>query len=191
MRGASIFSAAEAAVSVKFLELDGWEAPGDGFCEVSVTLPRFAIDEMREWLPRVFRGSVSWLTTNYHPLKFFVPNTGVGRGSASAIPSVAAFSQAVMHTQQSWELYLKLRDKGAPHEDCWTLVPERWMWQLWRFQCPARLMPEMFCYAISNLTEEGCDSLSAEGLIFAKWLVEAITEAAEAQRVVEGGAAIE
>lgn len=184
MASNSIFSGTDAKVVVEFLELDSFMPPGDGFVEVSITLPRFAIDEIRDWLPPVFFGTASWPTTNYKSLKFYVPNPTGGKTIENGVSAVAAFGQSVLHTQQAWALYLKLRDNGAAHEDCWTLVPERWMWQLWRFQCPGRLIPEAFRYDLGEIIDVS-DSMTQEGAVYAKWLVGAIEESAEAGR--EGG----
>ena len=105
--------------------------------EVSVILPGFAIDSIRNALPPCFQGTVSWETTDIEKIRLFIPTPTprLGMSNQQVLAAQKAFSTAVDLATKSMERMLELKWQGGSTLDTWILAPRQWMYELWRFRC--------------------------------------------------------
>ena len=144
--------------------------------EVSVILPGFAIDSMRNALPPCFQGAVSWETTDIEKIMLFIPTPvqRVGMSNQQVLAAQKAFSTAVDLATKSMERMLELKSFGGSLVDTWILAPDQWMYKLWRFRC-SPLDLETLPYDLRRFAARtNCEDITEREAWYAEWMAKEI-----------------
>lgn len=157
--------------SFRVEEATDWTWP-----EVTVVLPGFAIDSIRNALPPFFRGTVSWESTDIEKIRLFIPTPTprLGQPNQEVLCAQKAFSTAVDLAQKSVERMLGLKGQGGSTLDTWILAPSQWMYQVWRFRC-STLDLETLPYELHRLSATyDYDETAQKEAEYATWLAKEI-----------------
>lgn len=152
------------------------QSPGWPWPEVTVILPGFAIQGLRENLPPCFRGQVHWESTDLEKIRLYIPTPEqrLGMANQEVLAAQKAFSSAVDSAQKSVARLLELSKAGGNLIDLWVLAPSQWMYQVWRFRC-STLDLETMPYDLRRVARLHDDELiSKKEAEYAEWLAKEI-----------------